>query len=256
MPVPTRFALAAIAAAVLVVLSTPQIRKPISRFLSFSGPTAEDHADERLPKINLALAAAKPGFVFLAGDSHAELMGDDPLCGSPIVNGGSTGANAKRYSSLLSDFDFKARPGKIVLIIGTNDAFIKNRPMEPRNLAEKVARIGSIVETLTKISSHLVMTPLPPILPESTRVLEVEALTALSQKQKDLCERTVGCQFIDPYREMRGESFGLALPGAVKEDGFHSADYGKVRKALEQAMCPDPVVTSKDASAAQPPKLH
>ena len=127
--------------------------------------------------------------------------------------------------------------------------------MEPRNLAEKVARIGSIVEILTKISSQLVMTPLPPILPESTRMLELEALTALSQKQKELCERTIGCQFIDPYKEMRGESFGLALPDAVK-DGFHSADYGKVRKALEQAMCPDPVVTSQDTNAARPPKLR
>lgn len=35
---------------------------------------AREHLDRRLPEIRVALAEAKPGFVFLAGTSHAEIV--------------------------------------------------------------------------------------------------------------------------------------------------------------------------------------
>ena len=35
---------------------------------------AREHLDRRLPEIRAALAEAKPGFVFLAGNSHAEIV--------------------------------------------------------------------------------------------------------------------------------------------------------------------------------------
>lgn len=235
----------ALAAATLAAFSIPQIRKPVSRFLSITGPNAGDHADVRLPQINAALSAAQPGFLFLTGDSHAELMGGEPLCGLPVVNGGSHGANTRLYAQLLGDFEFKALPSTVVLIVGTNDIFIKNQPMEPRNLADNVKRIDTIAKTLSKISPRLVMTTLPPIPPETTQILDTAALEALSQAQKRICEQLPACRFVDPYKDMReGANFSLARAGATS-DGLHIADYGKVRRVLEEAVCPASVVTSR-----------
>ena len=234
----------AVAAAALVTFSIPQIRKPVSRFLSITGPNAGDHADIRLPQINAALSAAQPGFLFLTGDSHAELMGTEPLCGVPVVNGGSHGANTRLYTQLLGDFEFKAPPSTVVLIVGTNDIFIKNRPMEQRNLAENVRRIDAIAKTLSKISPRLVMTTLPPIPPETAQILDPAALEALSQAQKRICEQLPACQFVDPYKDMQdGANFSLARSGATS-DGLHIADYGKVRRVLEEAACPA-IMTSR-----------
>lgn len=234
----------ALAAVALVAFSIPQIRRPISRFLSFSGPNARDHADDRLPQINAALSKAQPGFVFLSGDSHAELMGDGIFCGLPVVNGGSHGASTQLYTWLLGNFEFKARPSRAILIIGTNDIFTKSQPMEPRNLAEKVGRIEAIAKTLGKISPQLVMTPLPPIPADTAKILNAEALKALSDEQKRLCSQLPACQFVDPYKDLREDSFSLARPGATS-DGLHIADYGKVRRVLEEAVCPAPAVTSR-----------
>ena len=256
MSMPTKIILASVVVLTgLAILAIPQVRKSLSRFLSVTGPNAGDHADARLPKINAALSAAKPGFIFLAGDSHAELLGEATLCGLPVVNGGSHGANAKVYVSLLNALDFKATPAAVVLLIGTNDIFVKNQPAEPRNLAEKIARVDTIAKSLTKISPQLVMTPLPPIAPRTTRILDLTALVALSQEQKWLCEQNPACQFVDPFRDMRDRVFGLARSGATA-DGLHSSDYGKVRQALEAAICPPPIVTSGNAGAPRPLKLR
>lgn len=234
-----------LAAVALVAFSIPQIRRPISRFLSFSGPNARDHADNRLPQINAALDATRPGFVFLAGDSHAELLGDGDFCGLPVVNGGSHGASTQLYTWLLGNFTFKAQPSKAILIIGTNDIFAKSRPMEPRNLAEKIGRIEAIAKTLAKISPQLTMTTLPPIPAETARILDPVALKAFSQEQKRLCEQLPACQFVDPYEDLREtDNFSLARPDATS-DGLHIADYGHVRRNLEEAMCPAAVVTSR-----------
>ena len=256
MPTLTKIVLASVVAlGGLAVLGIPQIRKPISRFVSVTGPNAGDHADARLPKINASLSAAKAGFVFLAGDSHAELMGETTLCGLPVVNGGSHGANAKVYASLLTGLDFKTQPSAAVLLLGTNDIFAKNQPAEPRNLAEKIARIDAIAKSLTKLSPQLVMTPLPPISSQATQILDLTALVALSQEQKWVCEQNPACQFVDPFRDMRDKVFGLARSGATA-DGLHSSDYGKVRQALEAAICPPSILTSGDTGGPRPLKLR
>ncbi len=152
----------AVAAVVLIGASILQIRKPISRFLSLSGPNAGDRADNRLRRSTRPRPPARASSCS-PGDSHAERMGDGAFCGAPVVNGGSHGANTQLCTWLLGNLEFKARPSRAILIVGANDIFTKSRSMEPRNLAEKSARIDAIAKTLGEISPQLVMTPLPPI---------------------------------------------------------------------------------------------
>ncbi len=247
MAMPTRLLLSgALLAAILVAVCIHQFRRPISRLLSISGQSASDYAADRLLQINAALASAKPGFIFLTGDSHAELLGNESICGQPVVNGGSHGAGISRYRDLLAGLDFRQRPSATVLILGTNDIFLKNKLSRPENFAARVEPLGTIMKTLNRVSSRLVMTPLPPIPEETARILDLVALKTLSDELQQRCEKKSSCDFVDPFEETRTDTFGLSRPGAIA-DGLHLSDYGKVREAIERHICPVPIVVSDQA---------
>jgi lysophospholipase L1-like esterase len=100
---------------------------------------AETYGRQRVEVISRHLSEAPTGYVFVAGDSHAELFGPDYIpCGKRTVNGGISGAAIDIYSDLLRSVNFPTEPAVVVLTLGTNDLLLKKDRGE--RITKKVSR--------------------------------------------------------------------------------------------------------------------
>jgi lysophospholipase L1-like esterase len=201
------------------------------------GLSSEVYAEQRLPLINAALDEAKPGFIYLAGDSHAEYAGSAyRLCGREVVNGGVSGAKAELYRDLAPRLAFAAAPDAIVLTIGTNNLLRKKDPLSAAPLAEFESNVARTLETLGKTTKRLIVTAVPPIGAEFGKGFEIPAVAAYSERLRNLCRKS-GCLFVDPFAESREQDGSTARPGAMR-DGVHMKSYRGVHERLGSLICP------------------
>jgi lysophospholipase L1-like esterase len=204
--------------------------------------TSESYADQRLPFINSQLNEAKPGFIFLAGDSHAELLNTTyRLCGREVVNGGVSGAKAELYSVLgdnLADrFAFKTAPDAIIYSIGTNNLLRKKEPLWTVSQVHFRDHIIATAMTFRKKTPRVIVLAVPPISTELKDKFEIAAVSAYSQALRSACEHE-GCEVIDPYDFAREADGNTARPQATR-DGIHLSSYRAVHARMEQLLCPD-----------------
>jgi lysophospholipase L1-like esterase len=216
------------------------------------GLSSETYAEQRLPLINAHLDEARKGFIFLAGDSHAELFNETyHLCGREIVNGGTSGAKSGLYRDLASRLEFRSRPEAIVLTIGTNNLIRKRDPLTPSSQSAYERDVSQIVATFRKLAPRVIVTAVPPI--SSFRDgFEIPAVAAYSEKLRILCARE-GCEFVDPYDYARERDGSTAQPGTMR-DGVHMASYRAVQARLGALLCPGGAlqpVAMKSAQALQ-----
>ena len=205
-------------------------------FLHKPAINARLYAQNRLIAVQVHLDEAPSDYVFLAGDSQAELQPPAQRpCGLEVVNGGVSGSSAAVYADLVETLTFPGRPRAAVLSIGTNDLMLKNHPLDPKGAAQFEASATRIVRRLLKVTDHLVVTALPPVGRNLERYLEPRAVGAYSEQLRTLCER-LGCRFADPFAELRDGSSGFAKPGAMR-DGLHLAAYRPALRALAPALC-------------------
>ncbi len=133
---------------------------------SVRGPAldARQYGQGRLAAVQQHLDEAPAGFVFVAGDSQAELQSPAQRpCGLELVNGGIAGANAEAYADFLAGLRFPRRARAAVLAIGTNDLVAKNRPGRAENAVRFEAASERILLTLTRHADRVVVAALPPI---------------------------------------------------------------------------------------------
>lgn len=200
--------------------------------------TSEAYADQRLPLINSQLSEAKPGFIFLAGDSHAELLNTTyRLCGKELVNGGVSGAKAELYRDLVGRLAFKAAPGAVVLSIGTNNLLRKKKPLADAPTREFEENVARTVAGFRKKTSRVIVLAVPPIGMELKDKFEIGAVNAYSQALRKACERA-GCEVVDPYDFAR-EGDGNTARAQATRDGIHLSSYRAVHVRMEQLLCPD-----------------
>jgi lysophospholipase L1-like esterase len=214
--------------------------------------SSETYAGERLPLINAHLDEARKGFIFLAGDSHAELFNETyRLCGREIVNGGVSGAKSDLYRDFAPKLEFRSRPEAIVLTIGTNNLTRKRDPLAPSSQSAYERDVSQIVATFRKFAPRVVVTAVPPI--SSFRdSFEIPAVAAYSEKLRTLCARE-GCEFVDPFDSARERDGSTAQPGTMR-DGVHLASYRAVQARLGEILCPGGTlkpVALKSAEALQ-----
>jgi hypothetical protein len=161
--------------------------------------TSESYADQRLPLINSQLNEAKPGFIFLAGDSHSELLNTTyRLCGRELVNGGVSGAKAELYRDFVGRLAFKAAPDVVVYSIGTNNLLRKKDPLTPVPQVHFRDDAFLTVATFRKKATRVIVLAVPPISTDLKDKFEIAAVSAYSQALRSACERA-GCEVIDPY---------------------------------------------------------
>jgi lysophospholipase L1-like esterase len=200
--------------------------------------TSETYADQRLPLINSQLYEAMPGFIFLAGDSHSELLNTTyRLCGKELVNGGVSGAKAELYRDIVGRLAFKGAPDAIVFSIGTNNLLRKKKPLSDAPTREFEDNVAHTVAAFRKKASRVIVLAVPPISTELKDKFEIGAVKAYSQALQKACERA-GCEVIDPYDFAR-EADGNTARAQATRDGIHLSSYRDVHARMEQLLCPN-----------------
>jgi lysophospholipase L1-like esterase len=213
------------------------------------GLSSETYAEERLPLINAQLDEARTGFIFLAGDSHAELFnGAYHLCGREIVNGGISGAKSELYRDLASKLEFRSRPEAVVLTIGTNNLTRKRDPLAPESQGAYERDVAQIVATFRNLASRVIVTAVPPISSFRDR-FEIPAVAVYSDRLRNLCARE-GCEFVDPYDAARERDRSTAQPGTMR-DGVHMASYRAVQARLGELLCPGGTLQSAPVKSVE-----
>lgn len=197
---------------------------------------ARAYAAMRLIAVQVSLDEAPPDFVFLAGDSQAELQpGSQRPCGLALVNGGVSGSTAAAYADHLAHLTFAGHPRAVALTIGTNDILTKNQPRSVEAAARFEASVERILTRLESVTGRVVVTALPPVGRELGHLIEAGAVADYSRRLQILCGR-LGCAFADPFLALRDGDSGFAKAGAMR-DGLHLAAYRPALVALEPALC-------------------
>ena len=208
----------------------------IGRTLATAPVNVRAYALGRLTAVQVHLGEAPPAYVFLAGDSHAELQTPAQRpCGLELVNGGVSGATAPVYADLVATLRFPVRPRAAVLTIGTNDILAKNDPRDPAAAARYEAAATRIIRQLMGTADRLVVTALPPIGRELAGRLDPLAVADYSDRLKALCAR-LGCRFADPFGAIRDGTTGFAKPNTMR-DGLHLSAYRPALAALAPDLC-------------------
>lgn len=188
----------------------------------------------RVSTIRAALSAGGAEFVFLAGDSHAELMGSPDLAGSRTVNGGIGGVTAPVYAAELDRLAFAAPASLAILFIGSNDIAEIHGPLSARGCGRFARGVTAILDGLDGRARQVWIAALPPIRPTPAYPQVVGAVPVYNTILATIAAAR-GCAFVDPFGPLRDGEGGWALPGATS-DGTHLADYRPVAAALSASL--------------------
>lgn len=188
----------------------------------------------QLPPIHAALNAAPPGFLLLAGDSHTLILSRTPPAGLHVVNATIGGIRAREYVHVAGQLAPSARAGMAIVSLGTNHLRRKNRPGELHRVATFRRDVDQVLAALADWTDQLIVLAVPPIGAPVVAQYDLDAVHTYSATLAAACEALQTCRFVDPYRELRGDTFGLARPGAMA-DGIHVSDPASVWAALAGA---------------------
>ncbi|MCJ2062479.1 GDSL-type esterase/lipase family protein [Methylobacterium sp. J-088] len=197
---------------------------------------ARAYAEMRRIAVQVSLDEAPPDYMFYAGDSQVELQpGGQRPCGHDFVNGGISGATAASYAEYLARTTFTVLPSVAALTIGTNDILTKNNPQSPQQGQHFEAAAEAIITRLKAVSPRVVVTALPPVGREISKLVDAAAVAVYSQRLQTLCGR-LGCVYADPFAALRDGDSGYAKPGSLR-DGLHLAAFRPALQALEPVLC-------------------
>jgi hypothetical protein len=193
------------------------------------------HRRARWAVIASELARARPGYVLLAGDSHAELLGT-PDFGRPVVNGGVGGIRTAEYAADLARLRGVPRAGLAVLFIGTNDTVSLREPGSARRRHAFDADAARVVGWLRAHADAVLVAAIPPVRPAVPGYLDAPA-TLLYSERLERAASLHGCAYIDPFAALRdGDPARMRAGVETDPGGCHLADYGLLERALAPAV--------------------
>jgi peptidoglycan/LPS O-acetylase OafA/YrhL len=223
-PVITALAVGLVAAA--AVGAHLALRKPAENFPLLA----------RLAVINAQIGEADPGYVFIAGDSNAEMINPTHrLCGRDVVNAGISGAKMTDMNGHWAKFAFTQKPGIVFILVGTNDLHRKRKPAQPKYLDAFERNADRLIASAAALSTKVFVAAVPPAEPWMIKYYEPAAVVALSERLKRACGRHA-CTFIDPFAGTRDGTEGLAKPDST-HDGIHVRSYRKALGSVEADIC-------------------
>lgn len=219
-------ALAVVLAAAGGVATYLALRKPAENFPLLA----------RLAVINAQIGEADPDYVFVAGDSNAEMINaTHRLCGRDAVNAGISGAKMTDMNGHWAKFAFRTKPGRILIMVGTNDLHRKRKPTQPKYLDAFEKNAERLIASAAALSSKVFVAAVPPAEPSMNSYYEPAAVVALSERLKRACSRNA-CTFIDPFAGTRDGTDGLAKPNSTY-DGIHVRSYREAMASVEAEIC-------------------
>jgi hypothetical protein len=203
-------------------------------------PSKQGLADDprqqaRIQVMREHLATQKTPFMILAGDSHAELLNWDRLCGLPVVNLGLSGVTAIHYGKILAMLRPDRKADRAVVFLGTNDLARRLKPETASSLARFEKRFAGVLSDLQSFATRTAYAPVMPAGddPRASTWLATELVGQYRNAAKAACLMG-GCAPID----LDGVDLGF------REDGVHvdRADRttnGALHRATEIELCPD-----------------
>lgn len=191
---------------------------------------ARAYRSQRVSTIRAALAACGEAGAFLAGDSHAELLGTPDLVGGATVNGGIGGTTAPVYAAELARLPVAGRADLAVLFIGSNDIAAVHGPLAARSVGRFACGVCAILDELAPRAAVIWVAAIPPIRPGPVYPQVVEAVPVYNTVLSAIAAAR-GHPFVDPFAPLRDGEGGWARPG-VTADGTHLSDYRPVAEAL------------------------
>ena len=196
----------------------------------------EAYAAARLARVQSELDAARPGYVLVLGDSNAAAAPARSVdCGRGVVNAGIGNVRAGQYLAMVSGLRFGSRGAAAILNVGTGDAWRGLDPLAAGPAAAYEESVAGLVALVRPHVARVLVAALPPLSGRPADKLDPEAVEAYSLRLRAMCARG-GCDYVDPWAAMRGDSFGLAKPGASR-DGLHPDDPGAAYASLGLAHC-------------------
>jgi hypothetical protein len=178
------------------------------------------------------LAMQSGPFVILAGDSQAEFLNWDRVCGLPVVNLGLSGIAAAHYGKVLSLLQPARRAEAALLLLGTNDLARKTKPESDRSLARFQQRFGGVIADLGRFASRTVYAPVIPGAGDarSSVWLATERQPDYARAATEIC-LAGGCQPLDFEMSFAEDGVHLDRDARMVGRGLH--------RALEEGLCPD-----------------
>lgn len=205
----------------------------VAHYRSTKSASAKEVAAKARPAMAAALGRARPGFVLIAGDSHAAAL--HLPCDS--VNVAVGGLKARDVRAHLARLPMPVEPSAVLVVVGTNDVLRKQSPLE--RVDDWVSAVRQVVERFRKV---VVVTAIPPVGEELAAIFDPDAIHVYSHRLEHLCSDG-GCVYVDPWKTLRSRLFGLARQGALV-DGLHVADHTVAVRELAGMLCRDPASRS------------
>lgn len=226
----TRGRLLAGLAAILVVAAAA------GTYLALRPPAENFPLLARLAVINAQIGEADPDYVLIVGDSNAEMINaTHGLCGRNVVNAGISGAKMKDMNGHWAKFAFARKPGRVVILVGTNDLHRKRKPTQPKYLDAFESSAEKLIASAAAVSPKVFVAAVPPAEPWMTKYYEPAAVVALSERLKRACGRNA-CTYIDPFAGTREGTDGFAKPDST-HDGIHVRSYRNAMASVEDEIC-------------------
>lgn len=190
----------------------------------------------RLAVINAQIGEADPDYVFIAGDSNAEMINaTHRICGRDVVNAGISGAKMTDMNGHWAKFAFTNKPGRILILVGTNDLHRKRKPSQPKYLDAFEKNAERLIASAAAVSPKVFVAAVPPAEPWMIKYYDPAAVVALTERLRQACSRHA-CTFIDPFAGTRDGTAGLAKPGST-HDGIHVRSYRGALASVDAEIC-------------------
>jgi lysophospholipase L1-like esterase len=200
---------------------------------------AETYGRQRVEVISRHLSEMPAGYVFVAGDSHAELFGPDYIpCGGKTVNGGISGAAIDTYLDLLRPVSFPTKPAVVVLTLGTNDLLLKKEPGKAGNQESFAKAAKALIRRFQSVSPRVIVNAIPPVGTELRGHFDTDAIETYSRHLREICG-ALNCEFGDPFAALRSGEFGIATPGSMA-DTLHLGSYRQAYGGIGAQICDAP----------------
>jgi hypothetical protein len=223
-----RIALSACCAATLLGATYISFQQREKGLLSAPGFSA------RIQIMQEHLATQTQPYIILAGDSHAELLGWDRVCGRPIINLGLSGVAAIHYGKIMSRLKVERPAESIVVFLGTNDLSHKLKPSSEKSSKRFENRFQAVINDAQRFASRVVYANVLPNANDSRAASWLD--TSMIAQYRGVATRAClqnGCQLLDT------ENAAIS----ATEDGVHidrsdRSVGAKLYALVERKLCP------------------
>lgn len=186
----------------------------------------------RLKTIQAQLEQVRGPYIVVLGDSHAERLYLQSLCGLPVVNAGLSGATLSDVLDLALKITPPRKAATVLLSVGTNDIWVKRAPETAEAESSFRSGLAALKQRLSAWSDRRALIAIPPVADKEEALFPPSAAARYSGMLAQSCEAG-HCAYFD--------LFGGAENGPVRRsafsDGVHLRDYARFVQSRETEIC-------------------